>query len=263
VTLFDPEEATTAPAEPSFRVRMLVAYDGKAFRGFAAQREGVRTVGGDLGAAITKVLGHPVELTCAGRTDAGVHAWGQVVTFDAPPGLEPDRLQESLNGMLGPEIVVRTAELVAPGFDARRSARWRHYRYTLLNRPVPDPFLAPYAWWVPAPIEMSTLRLGADPFIGEHDFSSFCRKPTSGNPSLVRRVLESHWTALGDGVLRYDVRATAFCWQQVRAMVGTMVEVGTGKRRPGDLLPILRACDRARAGELAPPQGLCLWEVGY
>jgi tRNA pseudouridine38-40 synthase len=110
---------------------------------------------------------------------------------------------------------------------------------------------------------MATLRLGADPFVGKHDFSSFCRKPTSGDPSLVRRVLESHWTDLGDGVLRYDVRAPSFCWQQVRAMVGTMVEVGTGRRRPGDLLAILRATDRARAGDLAPPNGLSLWEVGY
>jgi tRNA pseudouridine38-40 synthase len=165
--------------------------------------------------------------------------------------------------MIGPEVVVREAELVAPGFDARHSARWRHYRYTVVNRPVPDPFLADHAWWVPAPIELATLRLGADPFIGEHDFSSFCRKPTSGNPSLVRRVLDSHWTDLGDGVLRYDVRATSFCWQQVRSMVGTMVEVGTGRRRPGDLLSILRAADRATAGELAPPTGLSLWEVGY
>jgi tRNA pseudouridine38-40 synthase len=256
VTLF--EEQGRGPAV----CKLTVAYDGSGFRGFADQPD-QRTVEGVLHKAIKQVLHHDVALSCAGRTDAGVHAWGQVVTFEATPGLEPDRLQASLNRMVGPEVVVRDAELVTPGFDARHSARWRHYRYTVLHRPVPDPFLAAYAWWVPAPIEMSTLRLAADPFIGEHDFSSFCRKPTSGNPSLVRKVLDSHWTDLGDGVLRYDVRATSFCWQQVRAMVGTMVEVGTGKRRPGDLLPILRACDRAKAGELAPPNGLTLWEVGY
>jgi tRNA pseudouridine38-40 synthase len=242
--------------------KLTVAYDGTAFRGFASQPE-QRTVEGVLQKALHQILHHDVDARGAGRTDAGVHAWGQVVTFEATPALEPDRLQASLNGMLGPEIVVREAELVAPGFDARRSAQWRHYRYTVLNRPIPDPFLARYAWWVPAPFELSTLRLGADPFIGLHDFSSFCRKPTSGSPSLVRRVFDSRWTDLGDGVLRYDVRANSFCWQQVRAMVGIMVEVGTGRRRPGDLLPILRACDRAQAGDLAPPQGLCLWEVGY
>jgi tRNA pseudouridine38-40 synthase len=256
VTLFE------AQGEGPAVCKLVVAYDGSGFRGFADQPD-QRTVAGVLHKALRQVLHHDVDLGCAGRTDAGVHAWGQVVTFEATPGLEPDRLQASLNKMIGPEVVVRDAELVAPGFDARHSAKWRHYRYTVLNRPVPDPFLAPHSWWVPAPIEMATLRLGADPFIGEHDFSSFCRKPTSGNPSLVRRVLESRWTDLGDGVLRYDVRATSFCWQQVRAMVGTMVEVGTGRRRPGDLLPILRAGDRARAGELAPPHGLCLWEVGY
>jgi tRNA pseudouridine38-40 synthase len=242
--------------------KLTVAYDGSGFRGFASQVD-QRTVEGVLLKALQQVLHQELDVRGAGRTDAGVHAWGQVVSFEAPPGLEPDQLQASLNRMVGPEIVVRDAELVAPGFHARRSAQWRHYRYTVLNRPVPDPFLAPYAWWVPAPIEMSTLRLGADPFIGKHDFSSFCRKPTSGSPSLVRRVLDSRWTDLGDGVLRYDVRANSFCWQQVRAMVGTMVEVGTGKRRPGDLLPILRAGDRDHAGELAPPHGLCLWEVGY
>jgi tRNA pseudouridine38-40 synthase len=257
VTLFE-EAPDAGPAV----CKLVVAYDGTGFRGFADQPD-QRTVAGVLHKALKQVLRHDVDLGCAGRTDAGVHAWGQVVTFEATPGLEPDRLQASLNKMIGPEVVVRDAELVAPGFDARHSARWRHYRYTVVNRPVPDPFLAAYAWWVPAPIELATLRLGADPFIGEHDFSSFCRKPTSGNPSLVRRVLDSHWTDLGDGVLRYDVRATSFCWQQVRAMVGTMVEVGTGRRRPGDLLSILRAADRATAGELAPPTGLSLWEVGY
>jgi tRNA pseudouridine38-40 synthase len=256
VTLFE------APDEGPAVCKLVVAYDGSGFRGFADQPD-QRTVAGVLLKALEQVLHHAVELGCAGRTDAGVHAWGQVVTFEAPPGLEPDRLQASLNRMVGPEIVVRDAELVAPGFDARRSAQWRHYRYTVLNRPVPDPFLAAYSWWVPAPIEIAMLRLGADPFIGKHDFSSFCRKPTSGNPSLVRRVLDSHWTDLGDGVLRYEVRAPSFCWQQVRSMVGTMVEVGTGRRRPGDLLPILRACDRSRAAEPAPPTGLCLWEVGY
>jgi tRNA pseudouridine38-40 synthase len=256
VTLFE------APDEGPAVCKLVVAYDGAGFRGFAEQPD-QRTVAGVLHKALQQVLHHDADLGVAGRTDAGVHAWGQVVTFEAAPGLEPDRLQASLNKMLGPEIVVRDAELVAPGFDARRSARWRHYRYTVLNRPVPDPFLAPYSWWVPAPIEMATLRLGADPFIGQHDFSSFCRKPTSGHPSRVRRVLDSRWTDLGDGVLRYDVRATSFCWQQVRSMVGTMVEVGTGRLRPGDVLSILRAGDRSRAGDPAPAPGLCLWDVGY
>jgi len=254
VTLFD------APGGPS-QVRLVVAYDGTDFHGVAPQR-GIRTVGGALGGAVEKVLRHPVELGFAGRTDTGVHAWGQIVSFEAEPGLDPWRLQRALNSMLAPEVVVRSADLVAPGFDARRSAVWRHYRYTIVNRPWPDPFRDRFSWWVPAPLDLRALRLGADPFVGEHDFASFCRRGPEGS-TTVRRVLASTWVPEGDGVLRYEIRATAFCWQMVRSIVGTLVEVGLGKRRPGDLMGILRACDRHAAGQMAPPQGLCLWEVGY
>jgi tRNA pseudouridine38-40 synthase len=242
--------------------RLLVAYDGTGFRGFAPQPD-QHTVGGVIAGAVTKVLRHDVELSIAGRTDAGVHGWGQVVSFEAPPGLDPDRLRASLNGMLGPEVVVRAAELVRAGFDARRSASWRHYRYTIVNRPEPDPFLARYAWWIPQPLDLRALRLAADPFVGEHDFASFCRRRSTGVSTTVRRVFDSSWLDLGDGLLRYEVRASAFCWQMVRSIVGTLAEVGLGKRRPGEMLAILRSGDRAVAGPVAPAAGLCLWEVGY
>lgn len=255
MTLFDRDEG------PS-RAKLVLAYDGTGFHGFAAQRD-VRTVESVLTRAIERVLRHaPENLTCAGRTDAGVHAWGQVVSFDAEPGLDPWRLQDAVNGMLAPEVVVRDAELVPHTFDARHSARWRTYKYTIVNRPTPDPFLARYAWWVPAPLALPALRLGADPFVGEHDFGAFCRKGPEGS-TTVRRVLSSRWCVRPDGVLRYEISATAFCWQMVRSIVGTLVEVGTGKRRPGDLMALLRARDRAAAAQPAPSQGLCLWEVGY
>jgi tRNA pseudouridine38-40 synthase len=255
MTLFDRDQG---PA----RVKLVLAYDGTGFHGWADQPD-VRTVQGVLGRALERFLRHqPANLTGAGRTDAGVHAWGQVVTFDADPGVDPWRLQAALNGQLAPEVVVREAELVEPGFDARRSACWRTYRYTILNRPAPDPFLARYVWWVPTPLDLDALRLGADPFVGEHDFAAFCRQGPEG-ATTTRRVFESRWHELGDGVLRYDVRATAFCWQMVRSIVGTLVDVGTDKKRPGDLMAILRAKDRANAGRLAPPEGLCLWQVGY
>jgi len=243
---------------------MVVAYDGTEFSGFAAQRnrDDVRTVGGLLEQAIGKVVRHDVELTCAGRTDAGVHAWGQVVSFRAEPPVETARIQSAVNAMLGPEIVVRSCDVAAPGFDARHDARWRRYRYTIINRDVTDPFRDRFAWWIAEPLDLSTLRLAADVFVGEHDFATFCRKGPEGS-SLTRRVLDSEWHDAGDGILRYEIRANAFCWQMVRAVVGTLVEVGTGKRRPGDLLDVLRARDRAAAGQLAPPRGLCLWDVGY
>lgn len=248
-------------AEQQSRLRMVVAYDGTSFHGFAPQPT-VRTVGGALAKAIEKVFRHPVDLTCAGRTDAGVHAWGQVVSLDSEPGVDPWRLQNALNGMLAPEIVIRSCEVVTADFDARRSARWRSYRYTVVNRPVPDPFLARYAWWVPSRIEMPAMELAADPFVGEHDFAAFCRTGPEGS-TTVRRVLQSRWTDLGDGLLRYEIRATAFCWQMVRSLVGTLVDVGTGSRRAGEVMGMLRAKERSAAGRVAPPHGLSLWEVGY
>ncbi|HZP31186.1 MAG TPA: tRNA pseudouridine(38-40) synthase TruA [Acidimicrobiia bacterium] len=270
MTLFDagePAPASPAPEGASQPViRLVVAYDGTEFHGFAAQPE-QRTVTGVLVEAIEQALRRPVEqFTGAGRTDAGVHAWGQVVTFRVGSGpgqpVDPERLRQSVNRRLGPEVVVRSAALAPPGFDARRSACWRHYRYTIVNRPEPDPFLARYSWWVAEPLDLSTLRLGADPFVGEHDFAAFCRKGTAGS-TTVRRVLASHWTDGGGGVLRYDIRASAFCWQMVRSIVGLLVEVGSGRRRPGDILAVIRSRDRANATRLAPPQGLCLRAVGY
>ncbi len=159
------------------RVRLLVAYDGTDFHGFA-ENAGVATVGSTLRAAVERVLGAGVELTVAGRTDAGVHAWGQVVTFDAPAdGLDLERLQRSVNGLCKPAIVVRAAEVAPDDFDARFSARWRRYRYSVLNRSVADPFLARTSWLVGDRLDLAVMRLACDPLRGEHDFSSFCRAP--------------------------------------------------------------------------------------
>ena len=246
---------------------MTVAYDGSGFSGFAPNA-GVETVGGTLAAALGRVLGHSVELTCAGRTDAGVHAWGQVVSFDTPgAGLDLVALQRSVNRQCGPRIVVREAAVAAEAFDARRSARSRRYRYTVLNRPVADPFLASTAWHVEAPLDLAAMRLACDPLLGEHDFSAFCRAPKSRPggpvPSLVRRVLDARWLDLGDGRLRLDLEASSFCHQMVRSVVGTLVEMGAGRKRAGHMRGILESRDRARAGQLAPAHGLCLWAVVY
>jgi tRNA pseudouridine38-40 synthase len=255
------------PTSPG-RLRLVVAYDGTAFRGFAAQRD-TRTVEGVLTGALEKVLRAPIEdlnLACAGRTDSGVHAWGQVVSIDAPQDADPRGVRRAVNRMLASEIVVRSVDWMPGDFDARRSARWRTYRYTILNAPTPDPFLARYAWWIPEPLDLSLLRLAADPFIGEHDFAAFCRKGPPGS-STIRVVHSSRWlesnVADRSDVLVYEVTASAFCWQMVRSIVGTIVEAGSGRRHPGDLLRVLRGGDRAAAGRVAPPEGLCLWAVGY
>ncbi len=249
------------------RVKLVVAYHGAGFRGFAVNA-GVETVGGTLGAALARALGQPVVLTCAGRTDAGVHAWGQVVSFDVDADdVDLVRVQRSVNRQCRPRIVVREAAVVDGTFDARRSALARCYRYTIVNRPVPDPFLAATTWWVDQPLDLAAMRLAADPLIGEHDFAAFCRRPKPGPglapPSLIRRVLDARWHDQGEGVLRFDLDASSFCHQMVRAVVGTLVAMGTGRRRAGQMRSILASGDRARAAELAPPQGLCLWEVCY
>jgi tRNA pseudouridine38-40 synthase len=275
VTLFGPEEPPvpleqgTPVADEPVRIRLTVAYDGTGFHGFAAQ-PGQTTVGGTLGSAIEKVVGHPVRLTCAGRTDAGVHAWGQVVHADVAPArgrLDLAALVRSCNAMLAPAIVVRDGGLAAAGFDARHSAISRRYRYSVLNSATPDPFLATTAWHVEDPLDLRAMEQASDPLLGEHDFSTFCRRPPDGG-SLVRRVLDARWTrgdgGLGEGdLLRFEIEAGAFCHQMVRSVVGTLVEVGRGRKQAGDLTWILRACDRSLAGSPAPPHGLCLWAVSY
>lgn len=260
------EVVVRPPAPGTARLRLTVAYDGTAFHGFWPN-DGVATVGGRLQAAIEQVLDGPIHLVCAGRTDTGVHAWGQVISFDAPVGVDLAGLRDSLNRLCRPTIAVREAA-VAPGdFDARNSATSRSYRYTVLNRPVPDPFLAATAWHVHRPLDLSLLRLGCDPLIGHHDFTSFCRKPPplgTGEPrSLMRRVTDARWADLGDGVLRFDIAASSFCHTMVRSIVGTLVAMGDGRLRPGDMRALMAARDRHGLPAVAPPHGLCLWSVDY
>jgi tRNA pseudouridine38-40 synthase len=243
-------------------LRLVVAYDGSGFHGFALQ-PGVPTVGGALAAALERHLRHTVELTCAGRTDTGVHAWGQVVTFDAREDADPVALQRALNRALRPSIVVREASVAQPGFDARRSATGRLYRYSIRNDPIADPFTASTAWHVGAPLDLPAMRLACDALHGEHDFSSFCRRPPMPGASLVRIVRDARWHDLGEGMLRFDIEASAFCHQMVRSIVGTLVDVGLGKRKAGQMTSILRARERAKAAQPAPPHGLCLWQVRY
>ncbi len=151
-----------------------------------------------------------------------------------------------MNRVCGPAIVVRDAQVVDAGFDARHSALARAYRYSIVNTPVPNPFLAATAWHVADPLDLRLLRIASDPLIGEHDFTSFCRKPRVPEGvsfSMTRRVLDTRWHDLGDGVLRFDIEATAFCQQMVRSIVGTLVEVGLERRSPAS---VMARADRRR-----------------
>ncbi len=257
----------TRLADGHIRLRLLVAYRGTNFHGLAPQGK-LRTVGDTLldALCIVNQLAERPILVMSGRTDAGVHAWGQVVHVDIPEPkrFDVDRVHRSLNKILNPEIVIRSADLAPVTFDARFSATYRHYRYTILNRTLPDPFLTETTWHVRAPLDMHALRLATDAFIGHHDFTSFCRmEKHKTDSSLVRLVTDAFWVELPDNVLRLEIRANAFCQQMVRSIVGFLVEIGQGKRTAGDVMATLRARDRSYAPNIAPPHGLCLWEVGY
>ncbi len=240
--------------------RLDLAYDGSGFRGYAANA-GVRTVQGVLEEALAIVLRHPVDTVVAGRTDAGVHARGQVVSFSLSEEIEPARLQRSLNRLLAPEVVARALAEASAGFDARRSARWRSYRYCVDDGPVPDPARRWIAWHVPRSLDVPAMDRAARAFVGEHDFASLCRAVEGG--STVRRVHEAGWRRPGEGRLVYGVTATAFCHQMVRSMVALCVEVGRGRLSAEAVPGILAARDRAAARGVARPHGLTLWEVGY
>lgn len=267
-TLFDAgEKAAGIDATGNFvTARLLVAYHGAPFHGFAINA-GVPTVGAALRDALERILGHEVSLTVAGRTDKGVHAWGNVVSFAAHANrFDPVPVQVALNKMLAPHIVVREATLADPDFNARFSARSRTYHYLIHNAPLSSPFLADRAWHIDKPLNLALLQMAGDPLLGEHDFTSFCRKSKSADgstPSLVRRVESLEWRQLDEGLLRLEITASGFCHQMVRSIVGLLAECGLGSKHPGEVLAILRARDRSKAGRLAPPQGLTLWYVSY
>jgi tRNA pseudouridine38-40 synthase len=214
-------------------------------------------------------------LVCAGRTDAGVHAKGQVVHVNVREDVDRDRLVRSVNTMLKPAVVIRHAEVAPPGFDARRSARARRYRYLILEDQTADPLLAPVVWHVPGPLDLRAMSSAADALLGEHDFRAFCRRVPGTEPGtpITRKVLDARFAEipmrsaeLGPGarLLRFDIEATSFCHQMVRSLVGTLVEVGRGRRRASDVNWLLQSGDRSRVGGvIAPPQGLCLVGVDY
>jgi tRNA pseudouridine38-40 synthase len=237
----------------------MLAYDGTRFRGWA-RNAGQRTVEGVLSEALGRALGSAPRLSVAGRTDAGVHARGQVASFSDDDGHDLARLQRSINGMLAPEIVATEVRPAPDGFDARFSASAREYRYRVDTGPWPDPFEARFVWHRPGELSLARMREAARPLIGEHDFASFCRRPRSGG--TVRRLERLSVTRRGDRI-EVSARANAFLHQMVRTLVGTLVGVGEGRLAPVVVPEILAARDRGRAGQMAPALGLTLERVVY
>jgi len=255
------------PADGFCRLRMTVGYDGSGFSGFA-RNEGVATVQESLESALATVLGHRVAMSCAGRTDAGVHALGQVVSFDADRARVADQaavdgLARALNRMLNPCIAVFDASLADDGFDARFSCVARSYRYRVLDSPVVDPLRAHQTWHVRHRLGVTAMNAAAESILGSHDFTTFSKRNRSRpTESLVREITEARWSREGD-VVTLDIAAGAFTHQMVRSLVGMFVEIGRGRRDVSDMAAALVARDRSAAPSPAPPQGLVLMEARY
>jgi tRNA pseudouridine38-40 synthase len=243
-------------------IRLLLAYDGTGFHGWAAQRDPrVRTVEGALIDVLRAVVGEPVKLSVAGRTDAGVHARGQVASFVTSSSREVASIRDAVNGRLAPEVVALAVDAAPHGFDARFSASAREYRYRIDVGAVPDPFTARFVWHHVCDPDLRAMRAAAGHLVGERDFTSFCRHPGPGKPTT--RSLQRVAVRRRGDRLELGFRANAFLHQMVRSLTGTLVAVGDGKVDPDAIPAMLAARDRGVARQLAPPHGLTLERVIY
>jgi len=242
-------------------VRLDISYDGTDFRGWAAQ-PGRRTVQAELESALGTILRDEVRLIVAGRTDAGVHAWGQVASFSAVA--PPASLARRVNGLTGPDVTVNAAGTTREGFDARRDARSRSYCYRVEAAPQPSPFERGRALWWPHRLDEEALHACARALPGRHDFTAFT--PTDSNHHRFERIIhEARWEREPHNpeVLRFWITGNSFLRSMVRVLVGTMLEVAGGRREQAGFQALLGGAPRERAGETAPARGLYLASVTY
>lgn len=255
------------------RIRIDLSYDGTDFRGWATQ-PALRTIQGTLEAALVTVLRIPdVRVVCAGRTDTGVHARGQVVHVDVDPDVlvaaagrsaaDPQAaLLRKLNGVLPPDVRVRRVVEAPPGFDARFSAVWRRYAYRVADRvDLVDPLARQHVLAWPRPLDVETMSLAAEPLVGLQDFAAFCRRREGA--TTIRTLLELSWSRTDAGLVVGHVVADAFCHNMVRALVGCLLAVGEGSRPADWPAQVLAGRSRDAGVAVVPAHGLTLEEVGY
>jgi tRNA pseudouridine38-40 synthase len=241
-------------------VRLDIEYDGSGFRGWARQPE-QRTVQGVLEAALATVLREQIQLTVAGRTDTGVHALGQVASFETEAALPPD-LARNLNGVAPPDVTVKRAEVVANGFNARFDAKSRSYLYRLETTRAASPFERGRALWWPHRIDREALDDAAAALVGTHDFTAFTPTQTD-HVRFERDVFAAGWTTESESLLAFRITADAFMRNMVRALVGTQLEVASGRRSVADFAELLQGRPRTEGGDTAPPHALYLEGVSY
>lgn len=257
-------------------IRLLLAYDGTAFHGWQRQ-PGLRTIQACLEEAVNKITGEPVALIASGRTDAGVHALGQVAHFTTSSAIPVGNLLQALNDSLPPEVRIVQSEDAPPGFHARYEAKSKLYRYRILQTSICSPFVSRYVWHYPYALDRRAMAQAAHALVGEYDFTSFaaaaqvedeCPEPNARfeikKKSMVRRIMLSRilWSQRRQ-TIAYEVEGSGFLHHMVRNIVGTLVEVGRGAMDPGGMARILGARDRSSAGPTAPAQGLSLVRVSY
>lgn len=242
-------------------IRLLIAYDGTRFLGWQRQKEGP-TIQGTVESILARITQEKPSLIAAGRTDAGVHAWGQVANFRTASGMTTAKIETALNALLPRDIMIRRVQEVESTFHARYSCEAKVYDYVIWNQPRVIPFIRHYVWFVREPLDFSLLKAGLSLLIGEHDFSSF--QSQGSEVAHARRTLsQAVHLPLPGGGYRLRFKANGFLRHMVRNMVGTLIRVGLKRISIEEFKEIIRSKDRSRAGEMAPAQGLFLRKVFY
>jgi tRNA pseudouridine38-40 synthase len=246
---------------PRRNIRLTLEYDGTCYHGWQRQKNAL-SIQEVIETALSRITGETVRLIGSGRTDAGVHALGQVTNFTTRSTVPRRAFLHGLNSLLPMDIAVLQAEEVPLTFHARYDALWKTYEYRLLNRPVRSPVNVLHAWWLSGSLDVAAMQQAAQVLPGEHDFFSF-RAAGSRPGHALRRVREAFWHCQLEGWLKFTITANGFLRGMVRSLVGTLVEIGKGKYPPEFLGEVLEKRDRRLAGPTAPPQGLFLVKVEY